>query len=109
MVLDDEVFVSTANSRQWVVDDDPAGETSLLFDLGGISAGVQRFPPGGEEPIEWTLPAREVIVVLEGAAQIEIADGPTLRLEVGDLASLPTGARTRWHLTLPYREAWVLV
>jgi hypothetical protein len=28
--------------------------------------------------------------------RIEIADGPTLDLETGDIASLPKGAETRW-------------
>jgi hypothetical protein len=25
------------------------------------------------------------------------------------MASLPKGAVTRWHLTLPFKEMWVLV
>jgi hypothetical protein len=54
----------------------------------------------------WTLPERETILVLEGAARIEISGGPTLELKVGDMASLPKGAKTVWHLTLPYKEVW---
>ena len=27
---------------------------------------------------------------------------------VGDMAALPMGAVTRWHLTLPFKEMWVL-
>ena len=45
-------------------------------------------------------------MVLEGSARIEIEGGPTLELSVGDMASLPKGAVTRWHMTLPYREIW---
>ena len=55
---------------------------------------------------KWTLPEREVILVLEGAAHIEIEGGPTLDLHVGDLASLPQGAVTRWRLTTPFKELW---
>ena len=54
----------------------------------------------------WTLPERETVVVLEGAARIEIEGGPTLELSVGDMASLPKGAVTTWQMTLPYREIW---
>ena len=35
-----------------------------------------------------------------------IEDGPTLELKVGDMASLPKGAVTTWHLTLPFQEIW---
>ncbi len=45
------------------------------------------------------LPARETIVVLEGSVQIEIENGPTLDLSVGDMASMPKGAVTTWHPT----------
>jgi uncharacterized cupin superfamily protein len=44
----------------------------------------------------------------EGAARIEINDGPTLQLGIGDVASIPAGAETTWHLTVPFREFWVL-
>ena len=58
------------------------------------------------DPDPWLVTERETIVVLEGAARIEIAGGPTLELEVGDMASIPKGALTTWHLTQPYREIW---
>jgi uncharacterized cupin superfamily protein len=54
------------------------------------------------------LPQTEILLVLEGAARIEIEDGPTLDLRPGDMAALPKGAVTRWHLTLPFKEMWVL-
>ena len=46
------------------------------------------------------------MLVLEGAVRIEIHGGPTLELKVGDMASLPKGAVTTWHMTLPFREIW---
>jgi len=45
-------------------------------------------------------------LILEGSASIEIRGGPTLELNVGDMASLPKGVETSWHLTLPFREIW---
>ena len=53
-------------------------------------------------------PAVQVLVVLEGEARIEISGGPTLELKTGDMAALPKGVATRWHLTLPFKEMWVL-
>ena len=68
------------------------------------TSGMTRYAtdPG---PIEWTIPVRESILVLEGTARIEIEGGPTLELGVGDLASLPEGAVTLWHVTVPYRSS----
>jgi uncharacterized cupin superfamily protein len=66
---------------------------------------MSRFD-GDADPEPWVVSERETIVVLEGAARIEIDGGPTLELVVGDMASLPKGARTTWHLTKPYREIW---
>jgi quercetin dioxygenase-like cupin family protein len=54
------------------------------------------------------LPATQVLLVLEGEARIEIEGGPEVILKEGDMASLPKGAVTTWHLTLPFKELWVL-
>jgi hypothetical protein len=51
---------------------------------------------------------RETIHVLQGEVTIEIAGGPTLMLKPGDLASLPAGVETIWHITPPFTELWVL-
>jgi uncharacterized cupin superfamily protein len=53
-------------------------------------------------------PQRETIHILEGAVRIEIAGGPELELNAGDLASLPAGIDTVWHVTTPFKEFWVL-
>ena len=58
--------------------------------------------------MQWTLPGRETLLVLEGAARIEIDDGQVLELTAGDIASLPAGARTTWYLTTPFKEFWVI-
>src|SRR5262249_26705524 len=59
-------------------------------------------------PVRWTIPERETLLVLEGEARIEIAGGPTLELKRGDIASLPAGSETTWHLTTPFKEFWVI-
>ncbi len=56
----------------------------------------------------WPQTALEAAGPRQGAVQIEIEGGPTLELKPGDMACLPKGAVTRWHLTLPFKEMWVL-
>jgi uncharacterized cupin superfamily protein len=80
----------------------------ILCATDGIEAGLSRFVAGSDPVVKWTLPGRETLLVLEGAARIEIEGGPTLDLRVGDIASLPMGAHTNWHLTLPFKEFWVI-
>ena len=64
----------------------------VLVEEATAYAGLSRFVDSAD-PEPWILPERETILVLEGAARIEIAGGPTLDLRVGDLASLPEGRR----------------
>jgi uncharacterized cupin superfamily protein len=102
------VFVSD-DAEEWQPDDDPPGEVQVLCSGVGLDAGLWRSVPGvTPEPVRWTLPAREVILVLEGTARIEIEGGPTLELSVGDMASIPGGSATTWHLGPGFKELWVL-
>jgi uncharacterized cupin superfamily protein len=79
----------------------------VLWSVGRVEAGLSRFDEG-DGPVTYTLPERETFLILEGRARIEIADAPpSLDLQPGDMASLPRGAITTWHLTTPYREFWV--
>jgi uncharacterized cupin superfamily protein len=74
----------------------------------GLEAGLWRAIPGlAHQPVHWTLPDRELILVLEGTATIEMNGGTTLELKAGDIASLPKGAITTWHLSPDFREMWV--
>ena len=105
------VFVSSVATEEYQADPEIGGgaEEHVLFDTGTMRAGLSRFTKeADEQPPDWALPATQVLLVLEGAARIEIEDGPTLELGVGDMACLPKGAVTRWHLTLPFKEMWVL-
>ena len=87
-------------------------EAHVLFDMtdsGGPWAGLSRFTESADPP-PWTPESREVLFVLEGEVQIEIADGPTLELKAGDMASLPAGVETTWHFAkLPFKEMAVLL
>jgi uncharacterized cupin superfamily protein len=112
MEVDPGVFVSNVATDDWRPDPEVGGgaEEHVLFDTGALSAGLSRFSrdAGLPDPPPWTLPATEVLLVLEGEARIEIEDGPVLELKPGDMACLPKGAVTTWHLTLPFKELWVL-
>ena len=72
----------------------------VLCDGDGIQSGLSRFTEV-TEPVTWTLPGRETILVLEGAARIEIEDGAVLELTAGDIASLPAGALSSAVHSLP--------
>jgi len=102
------VVVSNVATEQFEPDPDvPGTDVHVVYEGEGFSTGLSRATTA-EGPITWTLPSREVVLVLEGAARIEIKDGPTLELRVGDVACLPAGADTTWHLTVPFKEFWVL-
>jgi uncharacterized cupin superfamily protein len=101
------VFVSSVSAETWEPDPEVGGEMHVLCSGHGAESGLSRFT-GTEGPVRWTLPGRETILILEGAARIEIDEGPVLELAAGDIASLPAGARTTWHLTTPFKEFWVI-
>jgi uncharacterized cupin superfamily protein len=100
------VFVSSISTDDWVPDED-RGEMHVLCEGVSVEAGLTRFTES-TQPVEWTPPERETILVLEGAVRIEMTDGPTLELGVGDIASLPKGVRTTWHVRIPFKEFWVI-
>jgi uncharacterized cupin superfamily protein len=111
MELHPGVFVSNVATGDWRPDPEVGGgaEEHVLFDDGAMRAGLTRFGAGADaRPPAWELEQTEVVLVLEGGARIEIDGGPTLELAPGDMATLPKGAVTRWHLTLPFKELWVL-
>ena len=99
------VFLSSTDTQDWRFDPEVGGEMHVLVEAEGGYAGMSRFVKD-LGPEAWMLPEREVLIVLEGAAHIDIQGGPALDLEVGDMASIPKGAVTRWRLDLPYKEMW---
>src|SRR5260370_40652809 len=101
------VFRSSVSADTWEPDPEVGGEMHILCSGMGTEAGLSRFTEASE-PVRWTLPARETVLVLEGQARLEIAGGPTLELKSGDIVSLPQGAQTTWHMTHPFKEFWVI-
>jgi uncharacterized cupin superfamily protein len=99
------VFVSNVKTDDWQPDPEVGGEMHVLVEDETAYAGMSRFTTRADLR-SWTLPERETVLILEGSARIEVLDGPTLELNVGDMVSLPKGAVTTWHMTLPFREIW---
>lgn len=99
------IYVSNVDTGDWRHDPEVGGDMHVVVEDETAYAGMERFG-ATPSPIEWTLPERETVLILEGAARIEIEGGPTIELGVGDIASLPKGAVTRWHLTTPFKEIW---
>jgi uncharacterized cupin superfamily protein len=99
------VFVSNVAPDDWQPDPEVGGDGHVLVRESDGFAGISRFTTP-TAPIVFRLKARETLLILEGAATIEIDGGPTLDLRAGDFASLPEGAKTTWHLTTPFREVW---
>jgi uncharacterized cupin superfamily protein len=102
------VFVSSVSADGWSSDPDvPGSEMHELMHADGLWAGMTRYTTI-DGPVTWTPEQREVIHVLEGQVQIHIAGGAVLELKPGDIASLPAGLETTWHITTPFKEFWVL-
>ena len=104
----DGVFVANAATEDWQPDPEvPGSVMHELVHADGLWAGMTRFTDV-DGPVTWTPETREVAFVIEGSVRIELADGGELELGPGDLFSLPPGQETTWHITTPFKEAWVL-
>jgi quercetin dioxygenase-like cupin family protein len=108
MELQAGVFVSNVSTDDWEADLEVGGEVHTLCDADGVQAGLSRIQQAPEKPIPFRSEMRETIIILEGSVRIEIAGGATLELKKGDIASLPKGAETLWHVTAPFKEMWVM-
>src|SRR5205823_7351194 len=102
------VYVSSLSTSDWEADPDlpPPAQMHVLCAADGVEAGLTRVDEA-DGPISWTPPVREVLLVVEGRARIEVEGGEVLDLGPGDMASLPGGVATTWTLTTPFRELWV--
>ena len=94
---DGSVYVSRAEARQWDVDEEIGGGAHMLFDHDHGKAGLWKTAPGGpsvSDPVE--IPAREMLLVLQGGVQVTIDEGETYDLRVGDMLSIPPRSRVGW-------------
>ena len=100
---------SSAETAEWLADDDPPGEVHILVDEPGLQAGFWRAVPGvTPDPVHWAPPGRELISVVRGHAHLDIAGGTELDLRAGGIAALPAGAEITWRVSPDFLEFWVL-
>ena len=104
------VFRSAISTTEWEHDPEVGGEMHVLCATDGIEAGLSRYAAEAiGQPIVYTAPGRETVLILEGSTTIELEDGGRLDLSVGDMASLPAGTRAVWRITsAPFKEFWVI-
>jgi len=104
------IFRSNTSTDAWEHDSEVGGEMHVLCATDGIEAGLSRYHADVVgQPVVYTPPGRETVLILEGAVTVEIEGGETLELGPGDLASVPAGTRTVWRITTaPFKEFWVI-
>ncbi len=103
------VFTSNVDTQEWEADPEVGGLVHVLAETERAQAGMSRFDVMPAEPVTYTPPGRETIVVLEGAARIDLKDGPSVTVRAGDIASFPEGVEATWNLLeVPFKEVWVL-
>ena len=109
MELSEGVFVSSLATDDFAEDPDvPGTKLHVLFDRAGRSAGLSRVVDAGP-PVVWDAAERRGAARRGRSGAHRDQEWPeTLELGVGDMASLPAGAETTWHLTVPFKEFWVL-
>src|SRR3954470_6133835 len=104
MELSPGLFLSKVSTEEWTPDPDvPGTEMHELVHSDGVWAGLTRIT-GVDGPIAWTPEQRETGLVLEGSVSIEFADGTSVELRPGDVASFPAGTVMTWHVTTPFKE-----
>jgi uncharacterized cupin superfamily protein len=103
------VFTSNIDTDEWEHDSEVGGLVHVLAETERAQAGMSRFDTVPEQPVTYTPPGRETIVVLQGTARIDLKDGPSVTVRAGDIASFPEGVEATWNfLEVPFKEVWVL-
>jgi uncharacterized cupin superfamily protein len=93
----DVAFNPTALNREFFVVVEPPAQ---------LDCGIAELPAGDHERVEETDRAS---CILAGAATLTFEDGREEQLRAGSFAFLPRGARSRWHVSEPLREAFTEV
>jgi uncharacterized cupin superfamily protein len=72
---------------------------------GSQAVGIYRGDPAS---FRYSWETDETVHVLEGSVRVELEDGDTVELGVGDIASFTAGGRGVWHILEPFCEVFVL-
>lgn len=86
----------------------PADPTKSAGEYAWIREGKAQFWRGTEETMPKVAPypfARaEIVHVVEGAVDIEMPDGKTIHLGVGDVGAFDRNQDTTWTFTFPFTK-----
>ena len=106
--VSDGVYLSRTDTDEWEPDDEVGGGAHMLFDHGATKAGLWRAERSNERgAVEVEIPARETIVVLEGAVRVGLDGSRHLDLRSGDMLSIPEGVRVGWDPSPDCKVFWV--
>lgn len=73
-----------------------------------LSAGIwQISPEEAPEPFDLPIEEDETIYIVSGHIRIDVQDGESYDLTAGSMASLSSGAMTRWSILEPTVEFFV--
>lgn len=89
---------------QDIIEGEPTTALAALTRVQAIEIGIWEITPGVVVDIE----ADEVLVVLEGLAEVAFDDGSVLLLQPGVVARLRAGDRTTWTVRRTLRKVFVL-
>lgn len=102
----------TAGSGSWepfLVDGEQFGTVCRLpvheCPDGARAAGIRRIGTGDGR--RYVADGTETMYVLEGEAELELADGHVLRLAPGDSVTMPAGVTVTWRTLSPVRAFFV--
>jgi hypothetical protein len=101
------VFVSSTATEDWRPDPEVGGELHVLVEDETAYAGMSRFGDVAN-PEPWTLPERETLLILEGAARIEIEDGSDDHAAGWRPSFAPQGRRDHLASDASFQGAMVL-
>lgn len=101
------VYVSRIDTDRWEPDLEIGGSVHMLFAEGASTVGLWRSDPANPtRSVEVEIPARETVVVLEGAVRVGIDGTSMLELTAGDMASMPKGSRITWDPSTDCKVIW---
>ena len=102
------VFAVAQSQDGWEPDPEVGGEMRVLCELEGVHAGMSRLRAGSGSDLLDAAGAGDDPRPRRRGREVEIDGAEPITLRPGDMASMPAGSRTTWHLNTPFREFWVL-
>ena len=97
------------DEKVWEDDDETPGQVAMLVDGPTVQAGLWRPGPNGLGPFEVDLEHTETLLVLSGTGQLEVEGRAQIELAPGRAVRIEVGAHTRWSVDQEFTELWLYV